>query len=149
MKNHNKVISFPEPQEWDFHDFCFEDGTSAINEWLATEGDDVFLSFNSLLKGLKKTHNHLNWVGFRGFLEGHKYREERIWEIGFGVYGSNVQYRILGKFDGRKQVILLCGCYHKGRRYTPTGALDTAWKRAKQLSQEKGRTCVREIATDI
>ena len=149
LKNHNKVIFFPEPREWAFHDFCHMDGTSAIEEWLESEGDDVWVSFNTLMKGLKRTADHHEWIGFRGFLEGKKYRDQRIWEIGFRVPGSNVQYRLLGKFDGQRQVILLCGCYHKQQRYTPAKALDTACKRAKALSEGKGRLCVRQIQNDV
>src|SRR5207245_9014382 len=96
--------------------------------------------FDGVLKNIRKTENHLQWSGFRRFLKG-KYKSERIWELGF--YAEGRQYRILGLFgDQRKQVILLMGCYHKQQVYTPPDALDTAYKRAKDVHE--GRAILRE-----
>lgn len=147
-KDKKKVIlSFPEPETWTFLDYCSSDGKSVIEVWLDGEGDEVDIALNALLKQLAKTKNHLEWMGWRGFLQGDKYKEERIWELGFKV--DDKQYRVFGRWEGKKQTILFCGCYHKQEIYTPADALDTALKRAREVSQGKARLSVRQIQTDF
>jgi len=102
---------------------------------------------DALLKDNYKTEIPKNWIGTRGFLKG-KYREEKIWELGFKA--EKRQYRILGVFGKkRKQAILLTGCYHKQRVYTPTDALDLAYERSKALARKEGRLHERKIKKDI
>jgi len=75
-------------------------------------------------------------------------RRERIWELRF--YADGRQYRILGKFGSiRKQAILLCGCYHKGRVYTPANAIETACKRSRALGSGEAKLCARKIRDNI
>ena len=140
MQHHKKVIQFPAPPIWTFWDFIYPNGSNPIKDWYS--GGDYGLSdegrymFDALLKNMRRTENHLNWGGFRGFLKGAA-KSERIWEIGFQAEGK--QYRVFSVFGGRKQVILLVGCYHKQRVYTPADAIETAIKRSKLLA-EKGAT---------
>jgi len=84
---------------------------------------------------------------FKRHLKG-KYRQRRIWELWFDC-GDKREYRLLGIFGPeRKQVTFLIGCYHKGRNYTPDDALDSAFKRAGDLTDGKATTYERKIPTD-
>lgn len=89
-------------------------------------------------------------MGFRGFLKG-KSREHKIWELGFT--SNKRQNRILGIFSEkeRRQAIFLIGCYHKQKRYTPANALDTAFKRARDLQKDlqEGRASLNERAIKL
>jgi len=102
---------------------------------------------DALLKNNHKIEIPKHWIGTRGFLRG-KYREERIWELGFQA--DQRQYRILSVFgEERKQAILLVGCYHKQQVYTPTDALNLALKRSKALSKGEAGRYERKIKKDI
>lgn len=145
MQNHTKVISFPLPTRWSFHDYV-EGGVNRIEEWyqgLSLEGKDTF---EALLKNTQKIENHLQWGGFK-YLKGEP-KEERIWQLDFRA--DKRQYRLLGVFGSiRKQAVLILGCYHKGDTYTPKEALETACKRAKALREKRATTYEREIRNDI
>ncbi len=104
------------------------------------------LLMESTLKDMAKTNSHLNWTAWRRFLEGEA-RPHRIWEIGFLADGK--QYRFFCVFSGEKVVILLVGCYHKQKRYTPDDAISTAIKRAKALKNGTARTHARQIDTTL
>ncbi|HEY3130958.1 MAG TPA: hypothetical protein VGL91_16000 [Acidobacteriota bacterium] len=109
--------------------------------------DQAQLQFDSLLKANRKTSNHLEWIGFKGFLKG-ELKQERIWELQF--YADKRQYRVLGIFGAvRKQVVLLIGCYHKGRIYKPSNALTTASQRAKSVRQGYATIEERQITIDF
>jgi hypothetical protein len=145
LQNHTKVISFPLPTRWSFHDYV-EGGVNRIEEWyqgLSLEGKDTF---EALLKNTQKIENHLQWGGFK-YLKGEP-KEERIWQLDFRA--DKRQYRLLGVFGSiRKQAVLILGCYHKGDTYTPKEALETACKRAKALREKRATTYEREIRNDI
>jgi hypothetical protein len=75
-------------------------------------------------------------------------KKHRIWQLDFVVDGR--QYRVLGVFGSlRKQAVLLVGCYHKGKIYTPPNALETASKRARLLREMKAGIRGRTIKFDI
>jgi hypothetical protein len=96
-----------------------------IEEWRQQElSIEAGLTFEKLIKDIRKTENHLNWMGFRRFIKRHK---DSIWELGFP--GDGRAYRVLGDFCGSKQAVLLIGCYHKDKVYTPADAIDQAFKR--------------------
>lgn len=138
---HTKVISF-ERRVWRFFDYV-EGDTNPIERWyendLSEEGQQLF---TAMLKNCRKIEDHSQWTPFRGYLQG-KLKEYRIWELGF--VADKRQHRVLGVFAGEKTAVLLIGCYHKGKVYTPAASLDTACKRAKALHQKKGGTHEREI----
>lgn len=135
-----------QPAKWTFLDYV--DGASdPIEDWYQNLSDEAQELFHSVLKNISKTEIPTQWVVWKGFLEG-KLKEEKIFELYFRA--DRRQYRILGKFgDKRKQVILLIGCYHKEGNYTPTDALETAYKRAKSLKQGGGGLRERKIRTDL
>ena len=131
---------------WSLRDYV-EGADSPIEDWylndLSIAGK---LAFDALLKNTVKTENHLEWSGFK-YPHG-ELRRERIWQVVFGADGR--QYRVLGVFGSlRKQAVLLVGCYHKGKVYTPPNAFDTAIKRAKTLREGKAGTRERKIKFNI
>ncbi|MGC9157534.1 MAG: type II toxin-antitoxin system RelE/ParE family toxin [Terracidiphilus sp.] len=146
MPNNKKVISFPRSGFWRFYDWVDGDGSNPIEKWLAAESDEVQMTFNSVLKEAGKRLNHLEWTCFR-----HKMNKELgaagVNELGFNAQGR--QYRLFVKFDGELQTVILCGCFHKGDKWTPTDALKTTVKRARALAQGKASRRERTIQDDL
>jgi hypothetical protein len=145
LQNHKKVISFPSPGKWSFHDFV-EGEWNPVEDWYNGLSDGGKFQFDGLLKLLCKTEDHLQWIGFK-YLKGEP-KKERVWQLDF--IADRRQYRVLGIFGAvRKQAVLLLGCYHKGNVYTPPDALSTAVKRAKRIRENKAGTRERTIRSDI
>lgn len=147
MKNNKKVIEFPSSVKWRFFDWV-QGGVNPIEEWYETDLSETGrLLFDSLLKMNRKTDLPIHWLGFKRFLQG-KLRKERIWELEFRADGR--AYRVLGVFGTlRKEAVIIIGCYHKGSVYTPTEALDTAYKRARALSEGRADYRERKIRDDV
>lgn len=148
MTHNKKVIPFRQPKSatWAFEDFVYPNGNNPVESWCEQLSDGVYQTLNSALKDMAKIENHLNWTTWRRYLQG-KAKKHRIWEIGF--FSEGRQYRILGVFAGSKIVILLAGCYHKGKVYEPHDAIETAIKRAKALKEGTGTTNARQIISDF
>jgi len=145
LQNHKKVISFPSSGKWSFHDYV-EGEWNPVEDWYNGLSDGGKFHFDSLLKILCKTEDHLQWIGFK-YLKGEP-KKERVWQLDF--IADRRQYRVLGIFGSvRKQAVLLLGCYHKGNVYTPPDALSTAVKRAKRIRENKAGTRERTIRSDI
>ena len=53
---------------------------------------------------------------------------------------NNVPHRIFCYVPSGKQVIFLCGCIHKNKRYNPTNAYDTAVRRRKEIQDRRAST---------
>jgi hypothetical protein len=134
-------------QVWTFWDFVYVNNSNPISDWYENDlSDEARFTFDSLLKNICQIENHLEWGCFRGLMRG-KLREQRIWEIGFP--SDRRQYRLLGKFGlMRKSVILLAGCYHKQKIYTPADALDSAYNRSRALSEGRATCHERKIRFD-
>jgi hypothetical protein len=146
LPNNKKVIPSVQLGIWRFYDWVDGNGSNPIKEWLAGESDEVQMTFNSVLKQARKCRNYRDWLCFRHKMNG-KPGAEGILELGFSANGR--QYRLLSKFDGELQVILLCGGFHKGNTWKPPDALETAVKRAKTLSQGKASRRERTIRNDL
>lgn len=145
MRNHTKVIFLPSPPKWSFFDYVRE-GRNLIEEWYRELSDEAKFNFDAVLKNQRKIESHLNWTGFK-YLKGRP-KEERIWQLDF--IADKRQYRILGVFgEGRKNAVLILGCYHKGDNYTPQDALEMARKRAKALRERKAEIRERTVNSDI
>jgi hypothetical protein len=142
-------FSFRAPGAWTFWDFQYTEESNPIEDWYNNSlSEEARSEFDALLKVLRRTESHLQWLGFRGFLHGKKLQEERVWELGFRA--DNRSYRILGKFgDTRRQAIILVGCYHKSRVYTPVDALEQAYKRSRLLAERRAMICERPVNKDI
>lgn len=147
LQNRIKVILSVQPvYYWSFSDYV-EGSHNPVQDWYGGElSDSGRLQFDALLKNTAKIESHLQWAGFK-FLKGEP-KKHRIWQLDF--IAENRQYRILGIFGSvRRQAILLLGCYHKGKIYTPPNALDTGCKRAKNLTDQKAGTIGRQIKHDL
>ena len=143
----NKVIELPR-SKWGFFDFEHANGNDPIEDWYENDlSEEGQYAFDALLRDNHKTELPIHWIGFKRYLKG-KDKEQRIWELEFKA--DDRQYRVLGKFGSvRKQAILLCGCYHKQRVYTPADALETAYKRAKALAKGEAKLRERQIKENI
>lgn len=146
MPNNKKVIPSSQSGIWRFYDWVDGDGSNPIEKWLAGESEEVQMTFNSTLKEARKRRNHLEWTCFRHRMDK-QLGAEGVDELGFKAQGR--QYRLLVKFDGKLQTVILCGCFHKGERYTPTDALETTLKRARALAQGRAGRCERTIQDDF
>lgn len=142
LKYNNKVICFPPRTTWTFHDFVYENGKNPVREWF-TEHEEAGDQFVKILKDCAKTEDHTQWGLKR--LNG-EFRS--LWE--FRYYSEDKQHRVIMQFGpGRKAVVLLAGCYHKGKVYTPANALQTALSRSRMLECGEGKTHERKIKEDI
>jgi len=130
---------------WSFHDYV--DSRNRIQDWYVSALSDASrLTFDSDLKNRAKTKNHLEWCGFEKWKNGEA-KGLGIFELKF--LADAKQHRVFAVFRPGKQVVLLMGCYHKQKVYTPPNALDTACKRAKALRDGKATTYERQIKFDI
>lgn len=148
MTYNKKVIPLPiAVSDWTFWDFVFLNDSNPVEDWRNDLSDEGKLNFNSALKAIINVDNPLHWVPLKRFLKG-KYRKYRIWELEFKADGR--QYRILGNFgQERKHAVLLAGCYHKVRIYTPPDALDSAFDRARWITEGRAKLRERKVRTDL
>jgi hypothetical protein len=122
------------------------DGSNPIEKWLEGESDEVRTVFNSVLKEARKRRNYREWLCFRHKMDK-ELGAEGVNELGFKAAGR--PYRLLVKFDGELQVVILCGCFHKGDQWTPKNALETTVKRARALARGKAGRRERTIQDDL
>ena len=146
MQHHKKVIQFPASPVWTFWDFVYLNGSNPIEDWYEGLSEEGQYMFDALIKSMQQTVSHLNWGGFRAFLKGAA-KGTGIWEMGFSADGK--QYRVFSVFGERRQVILLVGCFHKQRVYTPANAIETAIMRSKLLAEGGAKTNGRPIREDF
>ena len=143
------MINVEERDVWTFVDCTIlQSGSRPFEDWYQKElSDDGRLTLDSLLKVNHKTKDHLQWMGFRGFLKG-KAREHRIWELGYKADGR--QYRVFGIFGSvRKRAIVLAGCYHKMGNYYPPNAINAACEMARKVKEGKVMFLERKIKSDL
>jgi transcriptional regulator with XRE-family HTH domain len=132
LLTYNKEV-IESPRVWTFWDYVSPGGNNMIEEWRVRDlSDEGKLMFSKLLKNIRNTENHLNWIGLKRFI---KRNRDRVWELEFFADGR--QYRVLGDFAGEKRAVLLIGCYHKQKVYTPSDALDQAFKRSQLIEKLK------------
>lgn len=130
---------------WTFYDYV-EGGQNPIENWYRNDLlDNGRFGFDAALKNAAKTKSELQWGGFK-YLQGDQ-KKEKVWQLDFFADGR--QYRMLGVFRPGRQAVLLIGCYHKGKIYTPQNALDGAIKRAKSLREGQATTRERKIKLDL
>jgi phage-related protein len=150
LTHNKKVINLPlGGQFWRFWDYVSPPpgARNLIQDWVDSLSDEARLTFNALLKNIRKVENPLEWTPFRGFLRG-KGKEKRIWELGFRA--DKRQYRVFGSFGpGRKEATLLMGCYHKQKVYTPRDAINEAGKRSKALAERRATRHERQVRDDF
>jgi hypothetical protein len=132
---------------WEFSDFIYANEVNPIEEWRSGLSEEAQFSFDKILKDCRKTERHTDWVALRGLLKG-KCAKHRIWELGFR--SDKRQHRVLFVFDpnASKRVVLLVGCYHKQKVYTPKNALTEACNRAAMFKRGEGNCRERKVAID-
>lgn len=140
------MILFPLGR-WKFYDYV-EFLSNKIEDWYEGDlSDEGRFQFDSLLKTCKKTSDHTKWLGFKRFLKGGP-PGVKVWELKFRA--DRREYRVMGMFTGvEKEALLLLGCYHKDKNYTPSDAIDTAFKRAKAQQADKAGKHERQITGDL
>jgi hypothetical protein len=144
-KSHKSDIVNQVVLHWTFNDYV-QSGQNPIEKWYEDDLTDVGrFAFDALLKNTAKTESHMQWGGFQ-LMKGEA-KKQKVWELKF--FADDKQYRVFGIFDGAKTVILLVGCYHKGKIYSPANAIETAVNRAKALRDGKASYIGRKIKTDI
>ena len=150
MTNHKKVIALPkaEPTLWRWYGIEYPSRYRPVDVWYRDElSDEAKFAVRDALKDAQKIDNPRNWVCFKRFMQG-DLKKHKVWELQFDC-GDNIPYRLLGVFgDERKQAIFIIGCYHKGSTYTPTGALKTAYERARDVKEKRVALYERKIPTD-
>jgi len=138
---------------WTFWDFG-----EVIEDWYRLLSEEAQDAFNSILKNSAKVERHGDWVAFKRFLKG---MSQPIWELEFTA--DRRQYRVFGMFASgvhpdcwpypltstRKHVILLVGCYHKQKVYTPSDSISTAERRAKMLKEGRALLHERKVNANI
>lgn len=150
MTYNKKVIDFPTSSSaWSFWDFTFLNDSNPVEDWRVGDlSDEGKLNFNAVLKNIRTIENPIHWTPLKRFLKGKQYAKYRIWELEFKADGR--QYRVLGNFgEKRKQAVLLMGCYHKTKVYTPPEALDSARDRARWLTEGRAKLRERKVRTDL
>ena len=146
MPSHNKnVILFPSTEKWTFLDYVDCEEENVIEKWLESQSSQAKYAFNKLLKQNAKVRNHLEWGGYRHKLKGKEYR--KIFELEFSSDGR--ANRIMCVFDGVKRVVLLCGCYHKDKNWTPSNALELTLKRSLRVENGTAKFAIRTIRYDL
>ena len=150
MTNHKKVIVLPKPKDgsWRFYGIRYANGTQPLDDWFLHDlSEPAQFALIDALKDAQKIENPTDWLCFKRHLKG-KLQKYKVWEIWFSC-GDGRQYRVLGVIGSeRKQAVFLMGCYHKSRVYTPSGALDTAFRRARDLDQKRVTVYERKIPTN-
>jgi hypothetical protein len=142
LLTHNKKV-IESPSVWSFWDYVSPGGNNLIEEWRIGLSEESRELFDDLLKNIRNTSNHLNWIGFKGFV---KRKRDRVWELQF--FSDGRQHRVLGDFAEGRRALLLIGCYHKSKVYTPQDALDQAFKRKALAASGEASYHAREIRTD-
>jgi hypothetical protein len=150
LTNNKKVIPFPEekPKPWRFFGIRYPNGTQPLDDWFRDDlSEEAQFALIDALKDARKVDDPTNWLCFKRRMKG-KLGKYKVWELRFSC-GDNREYRLLGVFGSeRKQAIFLMGCYHKGNVYTPTDALGTTLKRAKDWEEKRVTIYERKMRTD-
>ena len=152
MTHHKKVIILPKPKEkripWSFYVIRYPNGTLPVDDWFLDDlSDAAQFALRDALKDAQKIAEMTDWLCYKRRMKG-ELGKHKVFEIRFQC-GDKREYRVLGVVgEERKQVIFLMGCYHKGGTYTPTDALETTLKRAKDLKNKKVTIHERKIRTD-
>ncbi len=136
----------PEPIEWTFMSFVTHRGVDVSNTWDIDQTFEANLSFNQMIRNNRKIADYLQWPSFRHRML-HEAGKVGIFELEFKA--DKRAYRALVKFKGKKCMILLCVCYHKGSSWTPSNALKVAIDRAKAIEEGTAKTNVIETREDI
>jgi hypothetical protein len=125
---------------WQFMDYISLRGRNVIQDWYAGLLMRERTDFDAFIRLLARTAEW-RYPDFR-WLRGKKYRG--LGEIRFE--SEKKEHRVIGYFNlVPRQYIMLIGCFHKQRIYTPANALDTALQRKKLIEQGEGTLRERKL----
>jgi phage-related protein len=147
--NHKKkvILSMPEPERWTFMSYESPTGLDVIQDkWDVGETDVAELAFEAMVKNASKIADYRQWPCWRHPMTG-KAGKAGVVELEFSVPGT--RYRVLAMFNGKKCIVLLCICYHKQSVWTPASAVETATKRANEVTAGKVKCNVIEVEQSI
>jgi hypothetical protein len=140
--HHKNVIQFRN-KGWAFLSYV-EDGIDVIESWYESQTLEAQLAFDKLLKQNIKIDNHLQWIGYRHKMKGNELK--RVFELEFTA--DKRANRILCVFDGKKRMVMLCGCYHQNKIWTPAGSLETTARRAEKVLNGTAKLQFKKIEID-
>jgi hypothetical protein len=118
---------------WDFREYQSATGRLPVSEWheALSPGNqaraDRFMRIARQLERLEMPY----FRQYQELLEARWHGE------------NNVPHRIFCDVPSGRRLIFLCGCTHKGRRYDPTNAYNTAVQGRKEI--QNGRASTREF----
>jgi hypothetical protein len=128
---------------WQFRNYVQPSGKNRVREWYLSLSTKERTKLDRLITILERqlqwTMPHYKTLGGK-----HAGLSEIRWNG-----NQNKQLRLLGcRGPLLGQYTLLLGCSHKGDRYTPTNALNTAALDLRNLEQGIGDTCEHESKAD-
>jgi hypothetical protein len=128
---------------WTFRDYVQANGKNRVRKWCLELSTNERAKLDRLLMALARQQQ---W-------RDPQYKPLSNVQAGLGEIRWNgnqrKQLRLLGCHGpSTGQYTLLLGCSHKGDRYTPTNALETAALDLRMLEQGIGETCEHEIESD-
>lgn len=126
--------------------FVMANGRDVAQQWDTDQPFEADQAFRMLLKIDSRVADYRNWTSWR-----HPMKKEAgkagVVELGFNAAGK--AYRLLSKFNGKKCIVLLCVCYHKGSRWTPNDAVEIATERAKTVTAGRAKLNVIPIQRNL
>lgn len=129
---YEKADNLLDSRKWLFRQYVSPMGRKVIEDWRKDMSDASFRSdFDTFLRRLAKMES---WPG--GFIDSIKGKpNKRLTELRWT--SGKIEHRIVGyqveDTNGRHQYLMLIGCTHKGRVYTPANALTSAVDRRTRL----------------
>ena len=132
----NVILSMPAPATWTFMSYETELGKDVIRDWDVTRTFEAEESFWAAIRNSRKINDYRQWPCWHHRMSGEAGGYGLV-ELRFPA--DKRQYRVIARFSGKRCLVLLCICYHKGSIWTPTSAIQTATQRAKALDAGKGR----------
>ena len=115
---------------WEFVQYEANDGDLPVMQWYASltpknqAKADKFLRIAKREKQLRMPH----FGPFQELMEARWYGENRV------------QHRIFCYVPSGRCVTFLCGCTHKGKRYKPASAYNTAIRRRNEIREGRATT---------
>jgi hypothetical protein len=128
---------------WAFRHYVQVDGKNRVLEWCDRLSTKERAKLDRLIQALA---NQQQWKEpqFKRLQGEHAGLSELRWSG-----DQNKPLRLLGCFGpNRGEYTLILGCSHKGRRYTPTGALDSAFADMNKFQERIGETCEHKSESD-
>jgi hypothetical protein len=117
-------------KEWTFKVFISSSGVDVFAKWLNTLPDKDQAKIETIIRRLEITKT----LGrpYTAKLKGYPGLYEII------VFSGKIQYRPIGCYGpNQKEFTILIGAIKKGRKFKPKDALNTAYKRSKQINKEE------------